>query len=360
MPANDSYFVTIMLIIMGILLLAIILLANVVSGVAEVVYAKEKQDAGEKKETAPGKPAVTATIAVLLLMMPFALSAQGSNGINTSVSGSPINGLSPTAMYFIFGVLGVEVMVIFVLLLQLRTLLSTTRAAGKKTTAPTEVSTTLGWWGRINRFRPLEKESEIDLDHEYDGIRELDNRLPPWWLYGFYLTILFAGVYLWRYHVSNTAPLSAEEFRIAMQSAEEQKAQYLKRSKSNVDENTVVYLSSPAELESGRKVYEATCSPCHGKNGEGTVGPNLTDQYWMHGGSIGDIFRSIKYGWPEKGMKSWKDDLSPVQIAQLSSYIKSLAGREPGNGKEPQGDLYSDSAEVIPTNTKPELSVSNE
>ncbi len=86
----------------------------------------------------------------------------------------------------------------------------------------------------------------------------------------------------------------------------------------------------------------ASCAACHGKAGEGTVGPNLTDIYWLHGGSIQDVFKSIKYGWPEKGMKSWKEDLSPIQIAQVTSFIHSLKGTNPANGKAPQGDAYSE------------------
>ena len=96
-------------------------------------------------------------------------------------------------------------------------------------------------------------------------------------------------------------------------------------------------------------MFKASCAACHGQLGEGTVGPNLTDDYWLHGGSVQDVFKSIKYGWVEKGMKSWKEDLSPMQIAQVTSYIKSLKGTNPANAKAPQGDLYTEGG-VAPVN----------
>jgi cytochrome c oxidase cbb3-type subunit 3 len=170
----------------------------------------------------------------------------------------------------------------------------------------------------------------------------LDNRLPPWWLYGFYISIFFAVIYIWRYHVSHTAPLSVEELQIAMVKADEQKAEYLKKSANNVDENTVKVLTDAGDISGGAKVFTQNCAACHGKAGEGIVGPNLTDDYWLHGGSIKDVFKTIKYGWPEKGMRSWKDDLSPVQIAQVSSYIKSIHGSNPPNAKAQQGELYKE------------------
>jgi cytochrome c oxidase cbb3-type subunit 3 len=188
----------------------------------------------------------------------------------------------------------------------------------------------------------MEQEANIDLGHNYDGIRELDNRLPPWWLYGFYVTIIIGAIYLWRYHVSETAPLSKQEFEIAMKKADEEKAAYLAKAANNVDENTVALMKEPAALDAGKTAFVQMCAACHGKAGEGGVGPNLTDDYWIHGGSIKDVFKTIKYGWPEKGMKAWQEDFSPVQIAQIASYIKSLHGTNPPNGKEKQGELYKE------------------
>lgn len=129
-----------------------------------------------------------------------------------------------------------------------------------------------------------------------------------------------------------------------MKKADAEKENYLKKAANNVNENTVTYLSDASALDAGKKIFVTACAACHAADGGGTVGPNLVDEYWLHGGSIADIFKSIKYGWPEKGMKSWKDDYSPAQIAQLASYIKSLKGTKPATAKEPQGEVYQEQA----------------
>jgi cytochrome c oxidase cbb3-type subunit III len=333
---NDPFVIT-MIIIMLILLLAIVLLANVVIGAAGYFYGKEKERAQQQS----GSTATAVVMGLLLFAAPaFAQNADTAQVVQaTSIAG----GLSPAAFYFIVGVIGMELLVIFILLYQLRVFLAKEKLQQHPEQATEyKLKPRKTLWNRLNKFRPVEQEAQIDLGHEYDGIRELDNRLPPWWLYGFYISIIFACVYLWRYHVSHTAPLSGEELAIAMQKADEQKAAYLKRSANNVDENTVKLLTDAADLSNGEKVYVQNCAACHGKAGEGTVGPNLTDDYWLHGGHVKDVFKTIKYGWPEKGMRSWKDDLSPIQIAQVTSYIKSLHGTRPPNGKEKQGELYQE------------------
>ena len=246
------------------------------------------------------------------------------------------------------GVIFLELTVIAALLYNLHVLLEIKR---KKATADVPAKPKVSLWAKVNSFRPIEQEIDLDLGHDYDGIRELDNRLPPWWLYGFYLTIIFAVVYLWRYHVSHTAPDSIQEYQLAVKAAEVKRAEYLKKAANNVDESTVKYLKAADDLAAGEKIYSTTCFPCHGKAGEGGVGPNLTDDYWLHGGSVKDIFKTIKYGVPEKGMKSWKDDYSPGQIAQLASYIKSIKGSNPPNGKAPQGPLYKEEANAADTKT---------
>lgn len=334
----ENPVVLMLVIIMLILLLVIGLLSNVLLGAAGYLMEKEK-----KEKSATGVTAALVAGLLLFAAPAFAQDASAAAAEAVVVKGPYVEGLSNTAFYFIVSVIALEVIVIFFMLAQLRALMAKRKI---EIAVPGEVAevevlkkkkTLANWWSKLNSFRPIEEEAQLDLQHEYDGIRELNNRLPPWWLYGFYLTIIFAGIYLWRYHVAYTAPLSTEEYQIAMREAEEKKAEYLKKSANNVDENTVKYLSEAPALEAGKKIFETSCAPCHGKNAEGVVGPNLTDDYWLHGGSLSEVFKSIKYGWPEKGMKSWKDDFSPVQIAQLTSFVKSLKGTNPPNAKEPQG-----------------------
>jgi cytochrome c oxidase cbb3-type subunit 3 len=184
---------------------------------------------------------------------------------------------------------------------------------------------------------PIDREHEIMLDHDYDGIKELDNKLPPWWVYMFYATIIFGVFYIWYYHMGS-GELQEKEYQSQLAEAEIQ----MKLAASKVDENSVTLLTSADKIKSGEAIYTANCAPCHGKKGEGGVGPNLTDDYWIHGGSIKEIFKTVKYGVPVKGMIPWQTQLGPGQIQEVSSYIKTLRGTNPPNPKAAQGDLYKE------------------
>ncbi len=193
-------------------------------------------------------------------------------------------------------------------------------------------------YDRLTKVVPVEKEEDILFDHEYDGIRELDNSLPPWWVYMFYLSIGFAVVYMGYYHFSDMGMSSAEQYEQEMEQAEERIQAYLARQSSQVDETNVEMIEDEGELAMGKTIFEANCVACHGMMGEGGVGPNLTDEYWIHGGSIKDVFKVVKYGVPEKGMISWKAQLRPKDMHQVSAYIMTLVGTNPPNAKEPQGE----------------------
>jgi cytochrome c oxidase cbb3-type subunit 3 len=335
----------VLVVIIVALLLVIALLANVVIGAADLYLQRYK----ELKKTSE----TTKIVSILVLcFFSSSLFAQDAAAVATQATDSMIGGLSSSSFYALMSVIGVEVVVLFTLLYNLKLLLAKEAAvAAKLGEEPAKGFSFIEWWDKFNSFRPAHEEASIDLGHDYDGIRELDNRLPPWWLYGFYLCILVAGIYLYRYHVAHSAPLSKEEFQIAMNDAAIEKEEYLKKSANKVDENTVVYLSDATSLGEGKKIFTTICAACHLADGGGAVGPNLTDDYWLHGGGIKDIFKTIKYGWPEKGMKSWKDDYTPVQIAQLASYVKSLHGTKPGKPKEPQGVLYEEKAAAVTTDS---------
>ncbi|MDP4763062.1 MAG: c-type cytochrome [Salibacteraceae bacterium] len=191
---------------------------------------------------------------------------------------------------------------------------------------------------------PIDQEEDVMTDHEYDGIRELDNNLPPWWLYGFYLSIVVAILYS-GYYIVGSGPSSAQEYLAEMDEAETAKTAFMATQTYTVDENNVELLTDAASLAAGAKIFKLNCTPCHAETGgsmPGGVGPNLTDEYWINGGAVTDIFRTIKYGVPAKGMVSWEAQLSPSKIQQVASYIKSLRGSNPANAKEPQGDLYEE------------------
>lgn len=217
------------------------------------------------------------------------------------------------------------------------------------------ISAKVSWskiWDKMNQFKPKEQEADIDTGHSYDGIRELDNITPPWFKAAFALSIVFAMVYMWRYHVAESAPLSVQEYQLEVEDARIKHEEYLKTQANNVDENTIKVLDA-AGIDAGAIIFKNTCVACHADKGQGGVGPNLTDDYWLHGGSIVDVFKTIKYGWPDKGMKAWKDDFSPVQIAQLASFIKSLKGTNPPNPKVAQGDIYIELVTTTADSTVP-------
>ena len=196
------------------------------------------------------------------------------------------------------------------------------------------------FWNRFNASVPVAKEHEVATDHEYDGIRELDNRLPPWWLYGFYVSILFGVVYLINYEVLGTGKHQDEEFQAEMMQAEEDVKVYLASLGDLIDENNVTLATETADINAGKAIYDANCAVCHAADGGGGVGPNFTDQYWLHGGDMPSIFRTIKYGVPSKGMIAWEAQLSPKKMQQVASYIYTLEGNSAANPKEPQGELF--------------------
>jgi cytochrome c oxidase cbb3-type subunit 3 len=252
-----------------------------------------------------------------------------------------ISGIPAFDFYLIMGILALEILVIFSMLLYIRILIKVLSGEPETEKVARNIIAA-SFWDKFNKVVPVEKERDIMLDHDYDGIKELDNSLPPWWKYGFYLTIVVGVIYLWRFHVSETGPSSYQEYVAEVQKGEEEKAAYLARSANNVDENNVTLLKDDGAIASGKKIFEASCAACHAADGGGGVGPNLTDEFWLHGGSIKDVFKSIKYGWQDKGMKSWKDDFSPKQIAEIASYVKAMRGTKPAAPKEPQGEKYTE------------------
>jgi cytochrome c oxidase cbb3-type subunit 3 len=192
----------------------------------------------------------------------------------------------------------------------------------------------------LNENRPVEKDEltgdTIISGHEYDNIKELDNRLPGWWIGLFVITIVFAVIYVFRYHLMHSAPLQENEYRNEMIAAAEQFKSA--NPAGTIDTTKLVRLEDEASLAAGKEVFTKNCVVCHLAGGQGIVGPNLTDEYWIHGCTFKDISKTIIVGVPEKGMISWKAQLNALQIQQVASYIMSLKGTNPPNPKAPQGD----------------------
>lgn len=328
------------------LLIVLFVLGSTLRSTILFYHEKRKEESSDKSNG----PKILGLIAAgLFLMSAPAMAQDAAAAVDAGPTMIPETDVIRWVLYV---VIALEVIVIFLFTKLIRFFTGIdayhAKAGKKKTFLNIDFA---GIWNKMNKFKSIEEEASIDTGHSYDGIRELNNVTPPWFIAGFLLSILFAIVYLYRYHVAESAPLQIEEYTIAVAEAKERQAEYLKTQANNVDESTVVFLGADG-IASGQALYAANCVACHGDKGQGaSVGPNLSDNYWIHKGSIQDIFKSIKYGWQEKGMKSWKDDFSPNQIAQLASYIYSLKGSNPAGAKEPQGDLYTEAATAATADT---------
>ncbi len=326
--------------LMLILLFFIGMLANTLRLLSDVL--KEKY----KKERKNNSGVVKTILALIALSIP-AMNALGAEASAETAAAAPvlsISGIAVNDYYAMIAFIIFELIIIFALSIYIRILTKVIRGKYDEEDALATDTKRSWFWDKFNAAVPIEKEKDLLLDHNYDGIQELDNSLPPWWKYGFYLTIIVGIIYVYRFHFSGDGLSQLEEYNVEMQKGEDDKAAYLAKAGNNVDENTVTLLTDAASIGEGKDLYSKNCVACHLPDGGGIVGPNLTDDYWLHGGGIKDIFKTIKYGWQDKGMKSWKDDFSAKQIQELASFVKSLKGTKPAAPKAPQGELYIEAA----------------
>ena len=194
-------------------------------------------------------------------------------------------------------------------------------------------------------------ESEIDPvtkdrylgGHEYDGIRELDNKMPVWWLVLFYGSILFSIIYMVGYHVTEWWPLQDEEYAIEMAAV----ASVMPADPhASIDLAALMPMTAENELAAGEVIFAKLCATCHGKYAEGLVGPNMTDMFWIHGDTtsdairVKDLYQVMLTGVIEKGMISYKDQLSPTEMQQVIGFIFSLEGTNPPKPKAAEGHEY--------------------
>jgi cytochrome c oxidase cbb3-type subunit 3 len=202
----------------------------------------------------------------------------------------------------------------------------------------------LSWWEKFAALKTEKREEELELDEDYDGIKELDNPTPPWFNFIFYTTILVGILYILNYHVFKSGQLQDEEYITEVAESKAEVAAYLAKAGNLIDENSVTLLTDKTALSNGEKMYQEKCAVCHLNDGGGSVGPNLTDAYWIHGGDVKYIFKTIKYGVAAKGMIAWQNTFTGKQIQELASYVKSLQGTTPAKPKEAQGVLEGGAA----------------
>lgn len=193
----------------------------------------------------------------------------------------------------------------------------------------------------LTKSTPIEREQEIMFDHDFDGIKELDSKIPPWFSWLFIITIIFATYYMIDYHIVGSGQVQYEEYAQEVKIASLEREALIK-SGAFVNEETVTLLTDASGISSGKAIFEANCIACHAADGGGIVGPNLTDDYWIHGGGIKNIFKVIKYGVVEKGMIAWQTQLNPNQMQEVASYVMSLHGTTPAAPKQPEGEIWEE------------------
>ena len=336
--SNYNQLAIILISIMGLLAFVIWLLGRVLSVLGKEVITKTK---------------IAKTLPIVFLVGLLTTGLNSSAQVAHTVAANTVynyGGLSAFTFYILLAVLLTEVIIIFFLTFLIKSF-SAELLPAKKAIAAKESKFNL-WWIKLNkkltRAVPVEKEADVMLNHDYDGIRELDNALPPWWKYGFYLTIGVAIIYLLNFEVLGYGKNPSQEYNDEMAKASITHEIYEANNKDKIDENNVP-MADAQGLALAREIFTAKCFACHGKLGEGGAGPNLTDKYWLHKGSLNDIYHTIKNGYPEKGMQSWATEYSPKEISYIASFVKTLQGTNPPNAKGPQGDLYVDMS--IPTVT---------
>lgn len=324
---NNSLAV-IFIVIMILLLLVIGVLANILIGAADI----------KLKARRKGPDKIVYPVLLLTFLLPASSIFGQDQTIQATESVSSIGGMAASTFYLVATVIFLEMGIVIALLINIKLLIKKEKQrliVLHEVASLEDKKSRITWWDKMNKLRPMNQEAELDLGHEYDGIRELNNKLPPWWLYGFYLTIIFAVVYFWHFHVSHNGPSSAQEYERSVAKAELNIQNYLKTKGEAVDENTVTILNGAEDLAEGKTIFMKSCASCHMESGAGNVGPNLTDDFWLQGNDIKSVFKTIRYG--INAMPQWQSSYSNKQLAQVASYVKSLHGTNPPNAKAPQG-----------------------
>jgi cytochrome c oxidase cbb3-type subunit III len=312
-----------------------------------------------KKAEAEKKGEGSKKIASLFTFLLFSLSAFAQEpGSEKSFSDDPFNNpLFP--LYMLSIAMGVVILLVIVAAFYVLRILNVFVAKAEQERAlklGIKYKKEPSWWDKLteklNASVPVEREESIDLGHDYDGIRELDNHLPPWWKWLFIGTVIWGVIYLLVFHVAGTLPLSIDEYNNELVTAEKA-IQKLKASQpqEQIDENTLEFTNDAVLIAAGKEVFTSNnCQTCHRIDGGGnSIGPNLTDNYWIHGGATKNIFNTIKTGVVEKGMPAWGKLMSPKDVRNVTFYVMSLKGTNPPDAKAPQGELFEPEPVTQPT-----------
>lgn len=189
------------------------------------------------------------------------------------------------------------------------------------------------------------------LEHEFDGIREFDNRPPGWIMWILWGSIVYAVGYWSFVHTYGWGRLPAQQYAVSMAKAAERQLAAME-GKEVTDESLLLMTQIPTRVADGKQIFEQLCSPCHLNDGSGKVGPNLTDAFWVHGGRPTQILKTVTYGVPEKGMVAWMDQLGPDRVQKVVTYLLTMKNRNLP-GKEPQGDPETAAGEATPSPPSP-------
>lgn len=337
----------------GVLLITIVILSTSISTLLKSDFFKRKlmeKNAKQQEATEKGNnSAVITTILALvgtfgLMMLSNPSQAMTFVGSGESEEASPWLKVESIDLYFMVGINLVLLGVVLYLRRMFRDCMEMIKNE-EVVEVPVATQTIKKLNTILTDVVPIEEEHTILMHHEYDGIRELDNNLPPWWVWGFYATIIFGIIYIFNYHILGTADLQIKEYDKEMAQAKKDIDAYLSKMAMNVDETNATLLTEASDLSAGKAIFSANCIACHKENGGGDIGPNLTDNHWIYGPDVKNLFKVIKMGTPN-GMPEHASKLNPVQIQQVSSYVLSLPDVTTG-GKEPQGDEYDKEGKAV-------------
>ena len=317
-----------------VLLIAIIIMSTTITSLVRSDYFKKKLG-----ENSKGNNGIITTIIVLIGSFLFmasnnTASALTFNGPGEATEGMPWLMVENSDLYAMVVINIVLISVLLYLRRMFKEFLSMVKKAKEVEVAQEDAIKKLN--KILTDVVPIEEEHTILMHHEYDGIRELDNNLPPWWVWGFYATIIFAVIYLFNYHILGTSDLQIEAYNKEVAQAKKDVDAYLSKMAMNVDETNATLLTEGKDISAGKALYETNCVACHNPKGEGNIGPNLTDNHWIYGPDVKDLFKTIKYGTPN-GMPEHASKMNPVQLQQVASFVLSLPFSE---GKEAEGKEY--------------------